>query len=67
MSEDDSWKRVVVEKDPSTMTPADVASVGPPPRELTPALQQYVKRMKPSYAGLWIFIAVFSTAMPTSI
>src|SRR5688572_26011654 len=58
----ESWQQVVVEKDPSTMKPADVANLGPPPRDLTPALEQYVKRMKPSWAGFWIFVAVVSVA-----
>jgi hypothetical protein len=55
-----SWQQVVVEKHPSTMTPADVAQLGPPPRDLTPGLQTYVKRMKPSWATFWIFVAVLS-------
>jgi hypothetical protein len=55
-----SWQQVVVEKDPSTMTPADVAQLGPPPRDLTPGLQVYVKRMKPSWAAFWIFVAFVS-------
>ncbi len=55
-----TWQQVVVEKDPSTMVPTDVANLGPAPRDLTPNLQTYVKRMKPSWAAFWIFVAVVS-------
>jgi hypothetical protein len=60
MSEGESWQQVMIEKAPSAMKVADVANLGPAPRELTPALQAYVKKMKPSWAGFWIFAAVVS-------
>lgn len=63
MSEDQpTWHKIVVEKDPSTMVPPDIAQLGPAPRDLTPGLQRYVKRMKPSWAAFWIFVAIVSGA-----
>lgn len=56
----ETWKQVVMEADPSTMKPSDVAMLGPPPRELTPAHEKYIKLAKPSFAGLLTVLAVLS-------
>lgn len=56
----DSWHQVVVEADPSTMQPPDIAGLGPAPRELTPRLARYVKVARPSLAALWIVLAVLA-------
>lgn len=53
-----TWQQVVTEADPSTMKPADVANLGPAPRDLTVSLTKYVKHMKPSWAPLFVFLAV---------
>jgi hypothetical protein len=60
MSDGETWRQVVVEKDASQMQVADVANLGPAPRELTPGLNAYVKKMKPSWAGFWIAVAALS-------
>lgn len=60
MSEGETWQQVMIEKAPSQLKVADVANLGPAPRELTPALQTYVKKMKPSWAVFWAFVAVIS-------
>ncbi len=57
-----TWQQVVTEADPSKMKPADVANLGPAPRELTAALNKYVKRMKPSWAPLFVFLALGQVA-----
>lgn len=62
MSEGESWKQVMMEASPSEMKPADVAMLGSAPRDLTAVHQKYIKVAKPSWAGLWIAIAIFSVA-----
>lgn len=58
----ETWKQVVMEADPSTMKPADVAMLGLPPRDLTPAHEKYIKLAKPSLAGVLTAFAVLSVA-----
>ena len=62
MSEAESWKQVVVEQDPSQMKPADVANLGPAPREVTEGLERYIRRAKPSWAPLWWTLAALTIA-----
>jgi hypothetical protein len=60
MSEGESWQQVMIEKSVTAMKVADVANLGPAPRELTPNLNKYIKTMKPSWAVFWAFVAVIS-------
>lgn len=54
----ETWQQVVTEADPSKMKPADVANLGPAPREITAPLNKYVKRMHRSWAPLFVFLAI---------
>jgi hypothetical protein len=60
MSEGETWQQVMIEKSASAMKVADVANLGPAPRELTPNLHKYIKTMKPSWAVFWAVVAVIS-------
>jgi hypothetical protein len=60
VSEGETWQQVMIEKSASAMKVADVANLGPAPRELTPGLHKYIKTMKPSWAVFWAFAAVIS-------
>jgi hypothetical protein len=60
MSEGETWQQVMIEKPVSAMKIADVANLGPAPRELTPGLNKYIKTMKPSWAVFWAIVAVIS-------
>jgi hypothetical protein len=58
----ETWRQVVEEADPSAMKPPDVANLGAPPRDLTPAMLALVKQIKPSFTVLLAVVAVFSLA-----
>jgi hypothetical protein len=40
------------------MKPADVANLGPAPRDLTPALRNFIKKQKPAWDVFVLFMAV---------
>lgn len=60
MSEGESWQQLMNEASPSAMKPADIAMLGPPPRDLMPAHEKYIKAAKPSFTWLWTTLAVLS-------
>jgi hypothetical protein len=58
----ETWRQVVEEAAPSTMKPPDVANLGAPPRDVTPAMVALVKQIKPSFTVLLAAVAVFGVA-----